>query len=89
MGRLLSPDDKCLGVDVPYGRRHGSYNGTVIDVADPYHERLLRRAGYTAADASGAPVKAAGFYCEPCSFASFFRLCSRCGGTCDRPDIVA
>lgn len=89
MSRLLSPDDKCLGVDVPYGRRHGSYNGTVIDVTDPLHARLLKKAGYTSADVSGSPAKASGFICPGCGFKGFFKTCGRCGGACERPDIVA
>lgn len=88
MPRLLSPDDACRGVDVPFGRgRH--YEGTTIDVSDPGHVKALRKAGYTLADTGGVPVRRGGYECRPCGFASYFRKCSRCGGTCDRPDLVA
>lgn len=87
--RLLSLDDACEGVTVPFGRKR-RYAGTTVTVDDPLHVRALREAGYTVADTSGPPVrKAAGFECLSCSFASFFRLCSRCGSVCERPDLVA
>lgn len=75
--RLLSPDDKCVQADVPigFGLR---YTGKTIDVSDPAHARALRKIGYTVADVTGAPSKAAGFSCD-CGFKSYFRLCSRCG----------
>ena len=88
MPRMLSPDDACRGVDVPIGRGR-RYNGTVIDVSDPSHARALKAAGYVQAAVAGAPVRQGGFHCERCGFASFFKLCSRCGAECERPDIVA
>lgn len=89
MPRLLSPDDKCVQVDVPLGRSR-RYSGKSIDVTDQAHIKALRKAGYTVADTSGAPLsRDAGFECLSCGFQSFFRLCSRCGGECDRPDLVA
>lgn len=88
MTRILSPDDACHGVDVPFGRKR-RYNGQVFEVSDPGHVRALREAGFSVADVSGVPSKSAGFECSECSFQSFFRLCSRCGATCERPDLVA
>lgn len=87
MPRLLSPGDKCVGVDMAgSGRR---YDGKILEVSDNRDVRDLRAAGYTLADASGGPSKAPGFECLSCGFKSFFRLCSRCGDDCDRPDLVA
>lgn len=88
MSRLLSPDDKCVGVTVPFGRGQ-KYNGKTIEVSDPSHVRALRQAGYTMADMGGAPIKSGGYECSACSFQSYFKLCSRCGAECDRPDLVA
>lgn len=88
MSRLLSPDDRCVQVDVPFGRGR-RYSGKTIEVTDPGHVRKLREAGYTVGSVAGAPARSGGFECLDCGFASFFRLCSRCGGRCDRPDIVA
>jgi hypothetical protein len=84
MPRLLSPDDKCVQVDVPLGRNR-RYSGQSIDVSDPSHVRALRLAGYTVADTAGAPAKTGGFECANCGFHSYFRTCSRCGGMCERP----
>lgn len=88
MARLLSPDDACISVDVPFGRAK-RYDGRSIEVSDPVHARALKQAGYTMADAGGRPSKSAGFECLSCGFHSFFKLCSRCGGSCERPDLVA
>lgn len=78
MSRLLSPDDACKAVEVPFGRAQ-KYQGTTIEVSDPVHLRALKSAGYTVADSSGAPSRARGFSCPDCNFRSYFRLCSRCG----------
>jgi hypothetical protein len=88
MSRLLSPDDRCVQVDVPFGRGT-RYSGQAIEVSDPVHARALKAAGYTAGSVAGTPVRRGGYHCEPCGFASFFRLCSRCGGVCERPDLIA
>lgn len=86
MARMLSPDDACRGVDVPSGRR---YSGQAIEVTDLSDFRVLKQAGYTVAGTGGTPLRSAGFECSDCGFQSFFRLCSRCGATCERPDLAA
>lgn len=89
MPRFLSPDDACKGVTVPFGRESRRYGGNVVEVSDPAHARALKQAGFTEADISGVPSGSAGFECLECQFQSFFRLCSRCGSECERPDLVA
>jgi hypothetical protein len=86
MPRLLSPDGACKSADMYDGRR---YNGALIDVSNPTHVRALRAQGYTLAGITSAASKAAGFECTACTFKSFFRKCSRCGGACERPDLAA
>lgn len=88
MSRMLSPDDACRGVTLPVGTGRQRYGGQSIDVSEPSHIKALRQVGYTIADTSGVPVKAAGFVCTACSFKSFFRLC-KCGAECERPDLAA
>lgn len=88
MTRILSPDDHCRGVDVPFGRSQ-RYDGQIFDVTDSHHVRLLKEAGFTVGDISGAPSKADGFECASCRFRSYFRICSKCGSECERPDLVA
>jgi hypothetical protein len=85
MPRLLSPDDACVQVNVPFGRAQ-QYTGKTIDVSDPGHIRALKSAGYTMAGVAGAPSRSSGYRCADCDFASFFRTCSRCGATCERPE---
>jgi hypothetical protein len=86
MGRLLSPDDKCIQADVPTIGGNRRYSGQSIDVTSPSHERVLRKMGYTAADIGGAPVRSGGRRCADCGFNSFFKTCGRCGGSCERPE---
>lgn len=88
MTRLLSPDDRCASVEVPFGRSR-IYEGTRIEVSDPAHIRALRTAGYTVADTGGAPVRKDGYVCSTPScnqFRSFFKTCGRCGAACDRTE---
>lgn len=89
MPRLLSPDDACISVDVPTYGGKARYNGRSVDVSNASHVKALRQVGYTVADTSGAPVRRGGYHCGPCGFASYFRLCSRCGAECKRPDLAA
>lgn len=82
MPRMLSPDDACIGVDVPTTRGTAKYNGRTIDVTNPVHERALKAVGYTIASVAGAPARAAARRCTSCAFSSFFKVCGRCGGEC-------
>lgn len=86
MARLLSPDDKCVSVDVPTIAGNRRYNGQSIEVTSPSHARVLRRLGYTTADVAGGPSRADGYRCTDCGFSSFFKVCGRCGGSCQRPE---
>jgi hypothetical protein len=85
MAKLLSPDDACVQVDVPFGRGR-RYTGRAIEVTDQAHVKALRAAGYTLADAAGGPVRGGGFTCTECGFNTWFKACSRCGGVCERPE---
>lgn len=77
MSRLLSPDDKCISVDVGPTR----YNGTVIE-ASGQHAAWLKQAGYTEASVAGPPARSRDRVCSSCGFHSFFTACGRCGGVC-------
>lgn len=89
MPRFLSPDDACVRVKVPTGSKDATYSGRIIEVNDPGHARMLKSVGYVQAAAAGVPMRTGGYRCIDCDFASFFRLCSRCGAVCERPDLVA
>jgi hypothetical protein len=82
MARLLSPDDACVEVDVPFGRS-ARYSGRTIDVTDPTHVWALRQAGYTVAGTASA-ARSGGYHCDECGFKGFFTTCGRCGASCDR-----
>jgi len=83
--RLLAPATGCVEVDTDRRR----YKGRILEVSDPRDVKDLRAVGYTPGDVGGPPVTRGGYECRPCGFASYFRKCSRCGGSCDRPDLVA
>lgn len=77
MSRLLSPDDKCIQVDVGRSR----YSGTIIE-ASGSDAAMLKAAGYTEASIAGAPARSRDRVCSICGFHSFFAACGRCGGSC-------
>jgi hypothetical protein len=81
--RLAMPDGAVTGIQIE-GARLGataSYNGRIVDVDNPRHEKALRELGAFPANLGGRAR--GGFRCA-CGFASFFRRCSRCDGTCER-----
>jgi hypothetical protein len=84
--RLLSPDDACYGAKM-YNGNH--YNSRIVDTNDSGEVRALKAVGYTVAGVAAQPVRRGGYRCSECDFSSFFRLCSRCGGVCERPDLIA
>jgi hypothetical protein len=86
MARLIAPDRTIIGTDVE-GARTGhtvkydrDKDGT-FHVENPNHVRALRETGYTLAGVGAPTVKQAGWVCQGCGFVSWFKTCSRCGGT--------
>jgi hypothetical protein len=87
MARMCLPDGAVRGIDFEgarTGARTGSYtpgkDGT-ITVDNPRHIKALREMGAFAANLGGRT--SGGFRCE-CGFGSYFKTCSRCGGTCEK-----
>lgn len=87
MARMCLPDGAVRGVDIEgarTGARMGSYtpsgDGTVT-VDNPRHIKALREMGAFPANLGGRT--SGGFRCI-CGFGSYFKTCSRCGGTCER-----
>jgi hypothetical protein len=88
MAQMCLPDGAVRGVDIEgarTGARLGSYtpgkDGTVT-VDNPRHIRALREMGAFPANLGGRP--SGGYRCPDCSFGSYVKTCSRCGGTCER-----
>lgn len=88
MAQMCLPDGAVRGIDIEgarTGARLGSYtpgrDGTVT-VDNPRHIKALREMGAFAANLGGRTC--GGFRCVTCGFGSFFKKCSRCGGTCER-----
>jgi hypothetical protein len=88
MARMCLPDGAVRGIDIEgarTGASMGSYtpgkDGTVT-VDNPRHIKALREMGAFAANLGGRAR--GGYRCVTCSFGSFFKSCSRCGGTCEK-----
>src|SRR5207302_7756453 len=80
--KVAAPDKGCLEVDGVTGRRYrardGIYNMTVRD------GRALVAAGGFAPSLAGHTHSTIGYRCTACEFGSYFRICSQCGGHCER-----
>jgi hypothetical protein len=51
------------------------------------HARLyLKATGQSALSLTGVRHRRVGYWCEPCRFASFFKICSKCTGECRREE---
>ncbi|MER5694952.1 hypothetical protein ACWDBO_31580 [Streptomyces mirabilis] len=88
MARLCLPDGAVRGVDME-GARTGAHMGSytpgrdgTVTVDNPRHIKALRELGAFPANLGGRT--GGGFRCVACSFGSFFKKCSRCGGACER-----
>ena len=79
--RICVPQAGCAGIDVG-GVRYRAHNG-VMTVDNPDHAAAMRANGecFPAYE----PIAAGGFVCRDCGFHAVFRVCGRCGGTCERP----
>lgn len=82
--KLCMPDRSCVGISVENAHtgRNTHYNGRIVDVTNPMHQKALKDQGAFPASLLGTRP-ANGFRCV-CGFASFFRICGRCGAECER-----
>lgn len=78
--KVIAPAKAVAEVDGVTGRRYKARDG-VYDMA-PRDARALIKAGGFLPSLAGTTSRAAGYRCPACGFGSFFRCCSRCGGTC-------
>jgi len=84
--RLAAPSGAVAGMEVK-GAQTGQvtrYNGRVMDVQDPMHVKALRSEGAFPVSVAGGARKGIGYRCPGCGWGSYFTMCSRCGGECER-----
>lgn len=84
--RLAAPDSAVAGMEVK-GAQTGHvtrYPGRLMDVENPTHAKALLSEGAFQVSLSGRTRRGLGFRCASCGFGSFVKVCSRCGGTCER-----
>jgi hypothetical protein len=80
--KVVAPAKAVAEVDGVTGIRYRARDG-IYDMA-PRDARALIKAGGFVPSLSGITSERTGYRCEACGFGSFFRRCSRCGGTCER-----
>lgn len=82
--KLCMPDSACVGISVQDSQsgRNTRYQGRIVDVTNPMHERALREQGAFPANLGGQT--SGGYRCDSCGFGSFFTSCGRCGGQCTK-----
>lgn len=82
--RYAMPDGACIGVSVEGAQtgRKTHYDGRIVDVDNPRHQRALRELGAFPVNLGGRPD--GGYHCSVCDFASFFTRCSKCDNICER-----
>lgn len=84
--RIAAPDGAVAGMEVK-GAMTGQvtrYDGRIMNVDNPMHAKALLGEGAFTASLSGRTSAALGYRCTACSFGSFLKTCSRCGGTCEK-----
>jgi hypothetical protein len=80
--KYAMPDKACVGVSVEGtggGKTH--YDGRIVEVTNPRHQRALRELGAFPINLGGVPD--GGYRCG-CGFRSYFSTCSRCGERCEK-----
>lgn len=78
MTKWVAPDrgvkETVIGGKSYYANRKGLY-----EVTNPSHEKAMKAEGFFPASLMGASVTGTGFTCNECGFASWFKICGRCG----------
>ena len=82
--KFAMPDGACVGVSVEGAQtgRKTHYDGRIVDVDNPRHQRALRDLGAFPVNLGGRPN--GGYRCGACNFASYFLHCRRCGNICEK-----
>ncbi|HEY2763402.1 MAG TPA: hypothetical protein VGJ13_05230 [Pseudonocardiaceae bacterium] len=80
------PDGAVTGVQVEGARtgRTTNYQGRIVEVTNPQHEKALRDLGAFPVNLGGQP--AGGYRCGSCGFVAYFTTCGRCGASCHREE---
>lgn len=83
MSVRVSAEDRRQVATVINGREYRARDGYfTMSEADAKIHRAS--ANLPSPAASGAVGRRAGYRCRECGFGTFFTVCSRCGGQCDR-----
>jgi hypothetical protein len=81
--KVVAPARAVAEVDGVTGARYKARDG-IYDMSDRDGKALVAAGGFLPSLA-GATSASTGFRCS-CGFGSYFKTCSRCGGTCERED---
>ncbi|MGH3376334.1 MAG: hypothetical protein ACRDP6_16495 [Actinoallomurus sp.] len=80
--KVVAPARAVAEVDGLSGRRYKARDG-IYDMSKRDAKALVKAGGFLPS-LSGTTARATGWRCPACTFGSFFRRCSRCGGDCER-----
>lgn len=78
-------EDRRQVATVIDGREYRARGG-FFEMPDHHAKAHLASANMPHWGVAGVPHPTSGFRCPDCGFGSFFRCCSRCGGTCEREE---
>lgn len=87
MARVGSPDSLCVEIDGLSGRRYDFRKG-IAEVSDRDAKAIAKAGGFVLPIA-GMGRRASGYRCQSCGFGTWFKTCSRCGGSAVREDGTA
>lgn len=83
MTKVILANDVAI-LDGPSGRTYGGNTpGRVFDMTPDDAKAVVKLGGAYCAE-SGTTRRKIGYRCKVCGFGSFVRICSRCGGECER-----
>lgn len=80
--KVVAPAKAAVQVDGLSGRRYVARDG-IYDMSTRDGKALVKAGGFLPS-LTGPASSSTGYRCPTCSFGSFFRTCSRCGGNCER-----
>lgn len=84
MRRVVAPSQRCREVDSIDGTvRYKQDKSGAFTMTDRDAKALIAVGGFIQPN-MGMGRKAEGYRCLICGFGSWFKVCSRCGGDCER-----
>jgi hypothetical protein len=81
--RVVPQADNCREIEVG-GKIYKRHRNGLFDMPERAARYTVALEGGQWPALSGVARRSEGFVCQSCGFGSWFRTCSRCGGSCER-----